>query len=342
MPRFEAAKFKKPKKNWIETIIDRISDGKVLPCIGNQTGNDLLFGSHDELAQFWAEVFEYPEAQNDEFSILSDSNNFTLMTQYHSVMSKADPDLGADERFIKDVYLDFLKEALYQIADPDLLADLKEDVSWKELSVSEIAERLNRPSVESAAENPLMLLAELPLPIYLTTGYHDIMEAALRRAGKSPRSEICYWNERLQGIPSVFELDPDYEPSREEPLVYHLFGQDRHPDSLVLTEDDHLDFLVTVSENHDAIAPRVRQALADSSLILLGYRVRSWDFRVLFRGLITTSATKRRPKSVAIQLLEHDTEKSYLQNYLDQEADFEVYWGDTLSFVQQLHQGWSE
>ena len=51
MTKFKVAKFKKEKKSWVETIIDRIGEGKVLPCIGNQVANDLVFGSHEDLVE---------------------------------------------------------------------------------------------------------------------------------------------------------------------------------------------------------------------------------------------------------------------------------------------------
>jgi hypothetical protein len=341
MTKFKVAKFKQVKKGWVDTIIDRIGEGKVLPCIGNQVSNNLIFGSHDALIKGWADTFDFPAVEDGSSVFFGSRQNFTVMTQYHSVMSKADPDLRADDRYIKELYLDYLLEVLFSIPDEELVEDLKADVNWKDLSFSEVARRLNQPTFENGRDNPLLLLAALPLPIYLTTSYHDLMEIALEKAGKSPRSEICYWNQSLKSIPSVFAQDKDYDPNKEEPLVYHLHGRDRHPDSLVLTEDDHLDFLVTISENPKAIHPRVRQALVDSSLILLGYRLGSWDFRVLFRGLIKTSANSLRPKSVSIQLAEDDVEKTYLSNYLSQEADFEVYWGDTLKFIQELHQGWN-
>lgn len=38
----------------------------------------------------------------------------------------------------------------------------------------------------------------------------------------------------------------------------------------------------------------------------------------------------------------NETERKYLTNYLAQEGDFKVYWGSTLEFVRQLHQGWSQ
>jgi len=134
-------------------------------------------------------------------------------------------------------------------------------------------------------------------------------------------------------------LDSDYQPSKDEPLVYHLHGSDDYPGSLVLTEDDYMEFLVAISQNvgrgADPIPRRIRQAMADSSLVLLGYGLQNWDFRVLFWGLI-----KPRPlqhTSVSIQLVPSDIEKNYLQKYLS-EFEFMVYWGNIRQYTQELRQ----
>ncbi len=262
------------------------------------------------------------------------------MTQFQSVMSKADPDIKADNDYVKETYLDFLHEVLLSIADKELVDELNEDANSASFPFSQKAERLEYPSFTDGQQNPLLLLADLPLPIYLTTSYHSFVETALIKAGKEPRTEICHWHSRLDSLPSVFSTDPNYEPTPQEPLVYHLHGLDEYPQSLVLTEDDHLDFLVTISRDMDAVPVRVRQALADSSLILLGYSLRDWDFRVIFRGMIKPSTVQNRPKSVFIQLLDNPHERTFLQNYLHQEAKFEVYWGNTTNFLQEIWQGW--
>lgn len=331
MARFQIGKHKQVKKGWKETLIERISQGKVLPLISNAVSNRLVFDSHRELVEEWADFIDYP---------LDDRHNLTHMTQFQSVMSKADPDIKADNDYIKETYLDFLQMALLSIADEELVEALKEDANLAALSFSQKAERLEYPPFEEGQHNLLLLLADLPLPIYLTTSYHSFVEAALLKAGKSPRSEICHWHPRLKSLPSVFSADPDYVPTPQEPLVYHLHGLDKYPQSLVLTEDDHLDFLVTISRDIDAVPVRIRQALADSSLILLGYSLRDWDFRVIFRGMIKPSTVQNRPKSVFIQLPDNAQERDFLQNYLQQEAEFEVYWGKTSSFLQEIWQGW--
>jgi hypothetical protein len=41
-------------------------------------------------------------------------------------------------------------------------------------------------------------------------------------------------------------FDENHRPSPTEPLVYHLHGFDQVPPSLVLSEDDYLEFLVAI------------------------------------------------------------------------------------------------
>lgn len=324
----------KEVKSWKETIIDRIKDGKVVPIISNSFMNDLVFGSHQRLIQGWAKYIRYP--------LVNQAHDLAKIAQYESV-SQIDGNQGVDEDRVKEKYLKFLSWALASMAkrDPNIPVETQNELEeqTKELTVSGVAWKLNYPSLDSSRENPLLLLADLPLPIYLTTSYHDFLEAALRyKAGKEPRTEVYRWHEGLRHLPSIFDRERDYQPSPQQPLVYHLHGFDRHPESLVLTEDDYLDFLVNVS---GTVLPRVMEALTQSSLVMLGYSLASWDFRVLFRGLI-----KPRPKrltSVAIQLEENDTEKEYLQKYLRQ-VRFEVEWldpEDPHRFIRELHQGWA-
>ena len=211
---------------------------------------------------------------------------------------------------------------------------------------SEIARDLGYPHFERVEANPFRLLAEMPLPIYITTSHHQFLEYALAQTqNKQPVSEIFYWGDHLESIPSVFDKRPDWEPSVETPLVYHLYGLDRWPESMALTEDDFLDLLDKLAElryqvklaettaqgasrrRHDLPAP-VRMALSGTALLALGYSVVSWEFRVLFRGLIRSSGESRRnrnvPEGICMQIkpgeldaIEGDAEgiRSYLEEY---------------------------
>jgi hypothetical protein len=171
-----------------------------------------------------------------------------------------------------------------------LARDLRSQVDA--FDFSDIAHQLDYPYFADArTEDPLRLLAKLPLSVYVTTSYYDFMERALDSEGRHPRTQICFLFGEPSNVAPEHRPDPDIVLTPERPLVYHLHGFERYPESLVLSEDDYLGFLARVSEEgKDTKMPFVplylSDALAVSSLILLGYRLHDWDFRVLFRGII--------------------------------------------------------
>ncbi|HUM70936.1 MAG TPA: SIR2 family protein, partial [Chloroflexota bacterium] len=100
----------------------------------------------------------------------------------------------------------------------------------------------------TAANQPHAVLADLPLPIYITTNYDNLITDALTHRRKEPRRELCRWNPYLlRSHPSM--LESGYQPTPSNPLVYHLHGHADSPESIVLTEDNYLDFLVNISSN---------------------------------------------------------------------------------------------
>jgi hypothetical protein len=206
-----------------------------------------------------------------------------------------------------------------------------------------------RRQAEDATE-PHRVLAETGLPIYITTNPDNLLAAALKTAGKAPEVELCPWNEYVEQTDTVYEREPDYRPSPERPLVYHLFGRFDSPDSVVLTEDDYFDFLIGVTSNKDLIPSVVRRALADTALLFVGFRLDDWDFRVLFRSIMGQQGGGRRSRyaHVAVQLdpeegriLEPERARKYLESYF-QGADISIYWGSAEDFLKELQQRWNE
>ncbi len=203
------------------------------------------------------------------------------------------------------------------------------------------------------------VLAELPLKVYMTTNYDDFMVRALRSCDKSPAPELCPWNDYVASlVPSVFAEDPAYRPSVSNPLVYHLHGSADEPRSMVLTEDDYLDFLVWFSrewshqDQHKPVFPApIVRALAGSSLLFIGYSRSDWNFRVLFRGLVGSLVAGCQMKSISVQLtpLPEDASpqaraqaEEYLERYFHavQKIPLRVFWGSAGEFAAELRQRW--
>ena len=135
---------------------------------------------------------------------------------------------------------------------------------------------------QGGLDDPYDTLAQMPFTVYVTTNYDDLMERALVQRGKNPKLEVCAWNHYVRkAFGSVF--DTEYEPSPDEPLIYHLHGHQTVPESLVLTDDDYLDFLLAAFSDRSLIPPVVQEAIAGCSLLFIGYRLYDWNFRMLFR-----------------------------------------------------------
>jgi hypothetical protein len=165
--------------------------------------------------------------------------------------------------------------------------------------------------------------------------------------GKRPRTEFCRWHKGVEGIPSVFD-DPAYEPNPSEPVVYHLRGFDSYPASLVLTEDDHLDFIIAVARDTDMNNPLIplyiRAALADSSLLFSGYDPADITFQTIYYSLVKGQPLTRRFLSfIQLDIPTADGgsaagQELFMQvqlNYFAQ-TQMQVYWGHPTDLLIQL------
>jgi hypothetical protein len=191
----------------------------------------------------------------------------------------------------------------------------------------------------NASDEPHGLLADLPLPIYLTTNYDDFMVRALKSRYRDARRELCRWNMLIENEPSVF--DNNFTPTVANPVVFHLHGH-TIPESIVLTEDDYLYFLANIGQ--EKLLPRpIQQALTRSTCLFIGYRLADWNFRVLFQGLRAHSMART---SIAILKPPGDDELAKRQReYLDRyyaNMELKVYWGSAAQFTTELRERWAK
>jgi hypothetical protein len=191
----------------------------------------------------------------------------------------------------------------------------------------------------SNESEPHRVLASLPLPIYATTNYDDFMTQALLKQNKDARQALCQWNKYVKDLPSV--LDNGFTPTTANPVVFHLHGYNPLAESLVLTEDDYMDFLVNISVEDKLIPPVIQKALTGTSLLFIGYRIADWNFRVLLRSLSRYFETGLRRTHFAVMTQPAASEdlrakaQSYLVDYYEN-IDVRVYWGTAADFVSEL------
>ncbi|HKN83614.1 MAG TPA: SIR2 family protein [Pyrinomonadaceae bacterium] len=230
-----------------------------------------------------------------------------------------------------------LDDASNLIAVAQFLA-LKNDRMFPKEEIVRMFKTFKEPDYTNPAE-PHRVLASLPLPLYVTTNYDNFMTQALLKCDKDARQELCRWNKYLKDMPSG--LDNGFKPSTANPLVFHLHGYNPLAESLVLTEDDYMDFLVNISVDDQLIPPLIQKAFTGTSLLFIGYRIADWNFRVLLRGLSRYMESGLRRSHFAVLTTPSASEelrakaRDYLSEYYEN-IDVRVYWGSATDFVGEL------
>src|SRR5439155_19022177 len=186
----------------------------------------------------------------------------------------------------------------------------------------------------------------------------DFMFKALK--ARAPENEVvdvkrdlCRWTETLfRERQSPF--DHGFDPSRRHPVVYHLHGHAEVPDSIVVSEDDYIDFTVnisseiTVSKHGKGGKARlplaIRSALRNNTLLFVGYHVADQNLRIILRLVCQTLGMAEQRLNVAIQLPDSEIADlsmlSEVQQYLERRYRWslrlQVYWGDAREFASEL------
>lgn len=195
-------------------------------------------------------------------------------------------------------------------------------------------------------DEPYTVFSSLPLSLFITTNYDNFMSESLSLRGKNPKHEVCRWNKFLKAFADA-RLKGAYNPTATNPLVYHLHGHVSTLESLVLSEDDYLDFMVSFFENPKLLHSRIQRALAGSSLLFVGYSFSDFNFRVLFRLIAGGLERSLKRLHVAVQLppepelgISPDVVQRYLNSYFEEGMNVRVYWGTAREFARDLRERW--
>jgi hypothetical protein len=312
-------------EKWPALLAD-LRQGRCTPILGLGI-TDALLGSRRDLAWRWASTYHFP-LEPDQREDLPHVAQFLAVNQNY--------------RFPRQALREYLVHELLDRYGTDLPQGIGDR------SLDDVVTAVGELRRRSDPAEPHKVLAGLPFPMYVTTHPANLLSTALLAEGKQPQVELCRWTDELDWPPSVYDAEPDYRPTAGRPLVYHLFGNLQLTDSYVLTEDDYFDYLIGVTSNKTLIPPVVRRALSDTALLFLGFRLDEWDFRVLFRSLMSQEGRRRRGNysHVAVQIdpeesrtLEPERARRYIESYF-YGADISIYWGSVEDFVQELQSLW--
>ena len=122
-------------------------------------------------------------------------------------------------------------------------------------------------------------LAALPFQLAVNLSPDDYLLRAWKAAGKAG-AQTAYYNfrkEKNEGIDA---------PNPSKPLIYNLLGALADPESLVLTQEDRVDFIKNVVKGNPGIPNAVMSHFDErKTYIFLGLNLENWDYRLLFDTL---------------------------------------------------------
>lgn len=162
-----------------------------------------------------------------------------------------------------------------------------------------LAERFYN-SGQFAPSDVHVALATLPFSLILTTCQDDLLCRALKDCGKEP-------------VVQRYNLRGDKRDNAEfmltgsprTPVIYHLFGHAREPGSLVLSENDLLDFLVAIVSERPPLPNSLVRALkrVGQSFLFVGFGIKQWYLRVLLKVLVRSLELHRTGSAIATEPL---------------------------------------
>ena len=179
------------------------------------------------------------------------------------------------------------------------------------------------------------LAAITDFDLFVTTTCDSLLETAinLERFGGAPSTDVLsYAPNRVVDLPA--ERD-----SLQRPLVYHLFGKLSASPTYVISDEDLLEFICALQNEH--LAPeKLFHELEHSHLLFIGSNFTNWLARLFLR-----MAKRQRlsdPRDVGEVLADdHSSEDARLVAFLQQVSVRTRLYAGAQRFVDELYSRWS-
>ncbi len=117
------------------------------------------------------------------------------------------------------------------------------------------------------------MLAEIPVSLYITVSPDNFLDKVLYENG-----QVAFFNDpENKGM--------DIEASKENPLIYHIFGSTENSNSLLLSHDDLFNFFKSIlgERSIPAAIKKFFKEDAGGEVIFLGFSFRKWYVQMILR-----------------------------------------------------------
>ncbi|HEY0080316.1 MAG TPA: SIR2 family protein [Pyrinomonadaceae bacterium] len=133
----------------------------------------------------------------------------------------------------------------------------------------------------------LCALAKMNFPVIVTTNYDHLLEKAFQRADKEPSMVSIYKkNEDRKNKEETDDLWQD-DPTPDKPFLFKVHGDINRPESIVITDEDYIHFILRMTETggYNPVPETVRVRMKKWPTLFIGYSLRDYNLRVLFKTL---------------------------------------------------------
>jgi hypothetical protein len=232
--------------------------------------------------------------------------------------------------------------ALAKYVRDRLGSDYAELDYWKPASVAQVALREEDPVTLGVwvdefyqqfedDETELTNLAHLPFQLVLNTSPLPSVYRAFAKVKERTHSDFYDRTGRDNAMLP--------EASIDAPVVYHLYGTLDEPQSMILSESDRLNFIVSVASGEPPLPRNLTSALRDNSraFLFLGFDLTDWQLRVLLHVLDPRENDRRRIKSFAFEFEDAPVDDATREFYKEGHR-IHFFSGELDAFTSELRQ----
>lgn len=229
---------------------------------------------------------------------------------------------------------DFIRS--YPSDDPN---DLQKVALHYEIRESRTALVTQINSAVHAGRRPslvLQALATLNFPIVITTNYDRLFEKAAQGLGKDPVRSIYKKNgDAVQAATDEYPGDED--PSAERPFILKIHGDADHPESLVITDEDYIHFVLRMSDKapFHPIPETIQYRLKQWTSLFIGFNLMDYNLRLLFQTMRWKVDPSRWPQAYSV---DRAPDPLIFDVWNNQRKYVKYIQSDLWSFVSQLYQ----
>ena len=183
--------------------------------------------------------------------------------------------------------------------EADKLSNLARVSQFYEIlrSRRQLVEEVWKKVADKTAPSPVVrALAQLDFPLIITTNYDPLFEKALRLAGKEPEIEVYDPTGNRESTMDSKDF------SVQRPFLFKMHGDISHEDSIVITDEDYIQFVLRMSETTSPVPETFRYHFKRWSTLFVGYSLMDYNLRLLFKTLRWKVGAALRPDTFSLDL----------------------------------------